>query len=199
MLQDDLMQAVLEETQLEDGEYRQETVTGAFGKLEVARTVFRSCCFAGSDLSDTSFVDVVFEDCDFSQCHWVNGYFRGCTFLRCRGDGINFNGAFFKQTALRESTFIYANFGQAHWESAAIAHCTLDHAALNEMVCKKLTWEQVSLRDVDFFRTKLKGMDLSSCTLEGITVSDRFTELRGVKLDPLQAVEIASLLGVRFV
>lgn len=43
----------------------------------------------------------------------------------------------------------------------------------------------------------LRGMDLSTCEISGIMVSDHFQELKGVKIDPLQAVDIARMLGVQ--
>ena len=42
----------------------------------------------------------------------------------------------------------------------------------------------------------MKGVDLSDCVIAGITVSDDFRELAGLKISPMQAVDIAALLGV---
>ncbi|WP_257790929.1 hypothetical protein [Candidatus Formimonas warabiya] len=43
------------------------------------------------------------------------------------------------------------------------------------------------------------GIDLSDCTIDGIMVSDTHIELRGAKVNTVQAVEIAQILGVRVV
>ena len=40
-------------------------------------------------------------------------------------------------------------------------------------------------------------MDLSECAIDGIMVSDQFTELSGVKVSLLQAAELARLMGVK--
>lgn len=52
---------------------------------------------------------------------------------------------------------------------------------------------------VDFFRTMLRGMDLSDCTIDNIMVSDQYTELAGVKVNLFQAAELAKLMGVKVV
>ena len=52
---------------------------------------------------------------------------------------------------------------------------------------------------MDFFKTPLKGIDLSACEIGGIMVSDTYKELQGVKISPLQAVDIVHLLGVKII
>lgn len=48
----------------------------------------------------------------------------------------------------------------------------------------------------DFFRTPLKDLDFTTCTLEGISVSDGGSELQGAVVNLYQAAELARLLGV---
>ena len=55
---------------------------------------------------------------------------------------------------------------------------------------------QPFLAHVELCHTPLAGIDLSSCNIEGITVSDTCAELRGATIDALQASVVASLMGV---
>lgn len=48
-----------------------------------------------------------------------------------------------------------------------------------------------------FPATPLKGVDFSDCALEGITVSESLGELRGMKINPAQAVDLIPLLGIQ--
>ena len=70
---------------------------------------------------------------------------------------------------------------------------------MSEVKFKKITLNKVDLTKVDFFKTLLKGIDLSDCTIVGIMVSDTFTELRGAKVDMMQAIAIAQLFGVQVI
>ncbi len=60
-----------------------------------------------------------------------------------------------------------------------------------------LSPHRTGFQEVDFFRTPLKGVDFSDCALEGITVSESLGELRGMKINPAQAVDLIPLLGIQ--
>ncbi len=70
---------------------------------------------------------------------------------------------------------------------------------ITETSLKKTKFKNTDLRNTDFFKTSLKGVDLSECDIEGITVSENLNELKGLKISPLQSVEIAKMTGVEFV
>ena len=42
----------------------------------------------------------------------------------------------------------------------------------------------------------LKNADLSTCQIDGILLSDDYTELQGLTVSSLQAVGLAKLLGI---
>ena len=48
----------------------------------------------------------------------------------------------------------------------------------------------------DLFRANLKGVDLSGCILEGVTLSASCQELRGAKIHASQAAVVARILGI---
>lgn len=57
----------------------------------------------------------------------------------------------------------------------------------------------MNLSRVDFFKTQLEGIDLSDSNIEGIMVSDTFRELRGLKIGPMQAMDLVRFLGVKII
>ncbi len=61
-----------------------------------------------------------------------------------------------------------------------------------------LSPHRTGFQEVDFFRTPLKGVDFSDCALEGITVSESLGELRGMKINPAQAVDLIPCWGYSF-
>ena len=73
----------------------------------------------------------------------------------------------------------------------------LRRAVLAEADVAGLSPHRTGFQEVDFFRTPLKGVDFSDCALEGITVSESLGELRGMKINPAQAVDLIPLLGIQ--
>ena len=67
------------------------------------------------------------------------------------------------------------------------------------MRTKRLRLEDCDLTRAEAFRTRLSGVDLSSCIITTLRVSDTFAELRGAKLGIDQAPEIMALLGIKLV
>ena len=72
-------------------------------------------------------------------------------------------------------------------------------AFLSELKLKKLKFAYCDLTRADFFRTPLKGMDLSTCTISGIALSDDRHEITGAKISAAQAIDVALMLGVKIV
>ena len=66
------------------------------------------------------------------------------------------------------------------------------------MECRLDRWTAggCDLSEVSFFRTPLKGVDLSTCAIDGITVSETFSELKGLTVGAHQTVGLAGLLGI---
>ena len=72
--------------------------------------------------------------------------------------------------------------------------CSLSHAKI-----RQCTFRRDDFSQTDFFKTPLKGVDLSDCIIDGILTSEARTELAGLKISAAQAVYIASMLGVKIV
>ncbi len=70
---------------------------------------------------------------------------------------------------------------------------------MSELKFKGIKLNRINLTHVDFYKTPLKGIDLSDCAIEGIMLSDTYAELRGAKINMFQAAEIARLFGVQVV
>jgi len=63
----------------------------------------------------------------------------------------------------------------------------------------KLKLAACDLTRAELAHTSLKGVDLSGCEIAGLRVSSTFAELRGARVSPEQAVQLAGLLGVEVV
>ena len=61
---------------------------------------------------------------------------------------------------------------------------------------RRVEFDDVRFAGTSFFRASLNGVDLSSCRLADIVLSDTMEELRGCSMDLFQAAGIARRLGV---
>ena len=57
--------------------------------------------------------------------------------------------------------------------------------------------EIARLTGAELFRTSLTGMDLTSCTLDRIVLSETCRELKGALINAAQAAVVARILGIR--
>ncbi len=66
--------------------------------------------------------------------------------------------------------------------------------ALTAVAFKDVAFSRCDLTQCEITNTSLKGLDLRSCSLSGMAVVPEC--LRGAVVTPLQAVELAGLLGL---
>ena len=163
-----------------------------FHGVQFVRCGFAHCDFSHVELEKVKFINCDFSGCDFSESDW-----KKCQIQDCKGDRADFAGSLFRETIVNGSSCCYTDFSRCAWQDSALVCCILKEAALRGNRLKKLKLKQVNLTRADFFRTSLSGVDLSECTIGGITVSDSLQELQGVKIDPMQAVDLVPLLGVK--
>ena len=65
---------------------------------------------------------------------------------------------------------------------------------LNERF-KNIIFQQVDLTQAQFFKTSLKGIDLSDSKIEGLAIS--LEDIRGAKINQFQAIDLLYLIGVK--
>ena len=200
MLSEDMAEAAGREYPILDKIYEDQTVIRVSGKrVEFDSVKFVRCRMEECDFSGASFCNVIFDKCDFSNCSFRDTYWKNVNISDSKGDGSQFCNSTFKWVKLLDSQFHYGNFSTAFWEFGEIRGCNFRESFMSEVKFKKTVFSSTDLAGTDFFRTPLKGMDLSECVIDGIMVSDQFTELAGVKVSLLQAAELARLMGVKIV
>ena len=81
----------------------------------------------------------------------------------------------------------YVGFNQCDLKSGSLESCQFAYTV----------FDACNLKEAEFYRTSLKGTDLSNCDISGIRISPiTGCELRGAAVTSLQALELAHLLGV---
>ncbi len=199
MFIEDLRNAASNETEINDAFYENEIVNMNVEKVILENSTLLKCQFLESDLEGSEFIDVTFESCNFSNSKFKKTYFKNCHFVNCKMDGINLGTASFKNCKFEECSLAYANLVSTLWEYTELRDCDCKQSFFSEATLKKPVFKNVNFTSVDFFKTKLKGIDLSECIITNIMVSDTFSELAGAKVTMYQAAELATLLKVLIV
>ena len=148
------------------------------------------------DFTGALFVDIAFEGCDFSNSIFDSAAFTRCTFNDCKFAGASFTEALWEQVAAKDCTFAYGAFNRCLWKSVRAHTCDFSSADMTEMELHGISLADDRFVGTNFFRTKLVGLDFTSCQLEGIAISDAMTEVYGAKLGLCQAAALARRLGV---
>ena len=68
--------------------------------------------------------------------------------------------------------------------------------AVLELHLSGVVFDRANLTGAELFRTPLTGMDLTTCTLDGIVLSQTCAELKGAKIHAAQAAVVARILGI---
>lgn len=161
-----------------------------------AGMIFESCRLPGSVLRRASFVDVRFVNCDFSNCQLEEAYFNRCELISCKWIGAGAEGGTFRDTRIFEVNSQYCNLDHSLFDHARLERCDLEHAYLTRCRVKTLELEGCRLIQTSVHQTPLQGLDLSSCEVGGLVLSENFSELRGAKVRADQALELSRLLGI---
>lgn len=164
------------------------------------RMEFRRCQFDGVRLSGcrfdrSDFVDVVFSGCGLSGAELSGCSFLRCRFENCKGVGTAFVHSPMRHVAFEGGPFRMANFSETTFKTVRFSGCDLTESVFLQCIPQGLAFDSCKLININFCRTRLAGLDLSSNQLEGILVAG--DELRDAVVSPLQAVELARLLGIK--
>lgn len=168
----------------------------ALGRLGFSRCILEGCRFQNADLTRASFADCLLKNCDFSGAKLWEGYFSRCRLQSCRALGADFAESRLFSVVFSGCQLRYACFDRTRWdrvlaEDTCLAECMVTRAAL-----KRLSFAGADLSGACFTGTPMKGLDLRGCTVTNLSCSEDNRELRGVVADPLQAAELARLLGI---
>lgn len=168
----------------------------SFAELEVSSGRFSNCQFFNCDFTGALFVDIAFEGCDFSNSIFDSAAFTRCTFNDCKFAGVSFTEALWEQVSAEGCTFAYGAFNRCLWKSVRAHTCDFSSADMTEMELHGISLADDRFVGTSFFRTKLVGLDFTSCQLEGIAISDAMTEVYGARLGLYQAAALTRRLGV---
>ena len=135
-------------------------------------------------------------DCDFSNSNLSDTYFKCCSFHKCKAVGADFYGSRINHVTFFECNFCETGFDATHISFVKMENADFTDAGFSKSRFANLEINQVCFRKASFFKTSLKNVDFSTCNIEEITISDTMEELRGIKVNMIQAVDLVKRLGI---
>lgn len=164
--------------------------------MQFSAVIFENCMFQDCSFEKGEFTDIIFRSCDFSNCGLEDCYFNRTEFISSKGVGTRYCGSTMLHTRISDCNFRYANFDGSKMEYMNFTGSQLDGGFLTQCRMKEIMWNQVNLDNASFFKTMMKGMDFTTCSIHGLVLSDECRELKGAVVDLYQAAELAKYLGV---
>lgn len=187
--------AMLLNDDVEGRSFEHDELTDAAGdRLDFACCRFVRCHIEPDGIKWISFKDCVFENCDLSGAMLRKASFLRVEFRDCRMVGGDFSETSLQSVLFQASQMKYANFSRAKMNCVRFEECVMDNAAFYECKNKAVAFAGGSLVEAELGGMPLKDLDLRSTDIRGIRVVGG--ELRGAIVSPVQAMELARILGV---
>lgn len=101
-----------------------------------------------------------------------------------------------QHVSFTDGYFTGAGFDASRMSYIMGNHTDFTEAGFSQCKFTNTDWMNVCFQKVEFFKTSLKDMNFSSCNIEGIIISDNMSELKGMKVNLFQAVDLAKRLGI---
>jgi len=160
------------------------------------QVVFENCRLTGCSFCRTHLADVIFKSCDLSNSDFSDSSFDSCELSSVKGLGANFSESYIQNVTMRDCNLKYTNFNSAQLHKVSMSECDLSESFISSCKLKSVFFHEVLFIKATFFKTPLKGLDFTSCQLDGIVLSSEGTELKGILVTYSQAAELARLLGI---
>ena len=188
-------------TALDDhAEYFSASISGGELAKQIAASVLfeqvllRRMNFAQSRLPKLRLHDVQLENCDLTGAVWEYARLQRVAFHACRLTGAQLLEARCEDVVFLDCTLESAICASAAFKAARFENCQLREALFVEADLSQAVFRRCDLTRADLRGSRLAGADFRGSIIDGMQVGA--PELKGAIIDPAQAVQVVSLLGV---
>ncbi len=187
------------EDDLSDCSFKSQLVEGVTrSNLSVSSCRFSNCSFIKSQFKKGQFSDIVFSYCDLSNIQFTGSSFHRVEFIGCKLTGTVFADATFHQLFFKECRGEYVNMSGSKQRHVFYQNSNLRGGAFDNCKWGNIYFEKCNLIEAEFYQTPLKDIDLSDSEIAGLRINAiPWTELRGVEVTSLQALDFVNLLGIK--
>jgi uncharacterized protein YjbI with pentapeptide repeats len=153
------------------------------------RVEFDHTRFRGPQLSD-----IRFDGCNFANARWEGPIAHRIELIGCKLTGFSTFEGHFQDILFQDCKGDLAAFRFAKFRAARFENCLLAEADFGNTDLSGSVFVNCDLRNAQMSGAILYGVDVRGSNIEGIRVGAK--ELKGAIVDPVQAVELARILGI---
>ena len=157
---------------------------------------FENCHFIHCHFSNCDFIDTEFISCDFSNSENDHGYYCHVLFKRTKLLGTAFNECLFQYVQFDDCLARYMSICDTQCKTVLLEQSDFQEAYFETNTFKDVSFKNLNLFKTTFFTPSLRIIDVSESIIAGLVISDTFAEIRGAKIDFMQAVDLVRFLGV---
>ncbi len=191
-----LLEAVEQDLPLEQVRFSSLTFTGlSLHGLSLSGCRLERCRFLDCKLPHSSLVDTTIDRCDFSNADLSRSDLHRVQVENSKWLGVQLQESTLFDVALQQVHAGYANFAGGRWRRVQAVDCQMEQASFQSLSHQHVRFAACSLRRSEWLHTRMKGLDLRTCGLDGLAVSGAW-ELAGAIVTPLQACDLSHYLGL---
>ncbi|HEY3330891.1 MAG TPA: pentapeptide repeat-containing protein [Capsulimonadaceae bacterium] len=169
-------------------------------RKEARHVVVEGSVFELVDLTETRYEkldlsDVSLRKCDLANVAWDEFEARRVVFEGCRLLGAKFIEGVFKDVRFNDCHAQFAQMRYGTLAGAWFSACDLRDADFSGADLTGATFEECNLTGASFLNAKCGGVDIRSSSMERLQIGP--TELRGLVVTPIQAIQLAAVFGLR--
>jgi len=97
---------------------------------------------------------------------------------------------------LEQGRFSAANWNQSRLREVRFSSSALTGSFFSRCTFTGVEFQQCDLNQVNFFHTPLEHVDLTTCTIDALVLSEHCDELKGAVVDLYQAAELSRRMGL---
>ncbi len=171
-----------------------ELVKQSASSVTFEQALLRRVNFTQSRLPRLRLFDVQLDTCDLTGAIWEQARCKRTAFRDCRLMGVQLLEAHCEDVVFHDCTLEGAVLAAAHFKAARFENCNLREAVFTEADLGHVVFRNCDLTHADLRGSQLGGADLRGSRIDGMQVGAQ--ELKGAVIDPAQAVQVVSLLGL---
>lgn len=163
-------------------------------RLHLDHCIFKNVTFSNCEFDHCDLIDVIFDHCDLSNISMYEGGIHRTHFNHCRMSGSDFSSSVLQNVHFDKVLGKYMNFSFGTLKYTDIDHSDLEFASFNGCTFKDLKFDESNLNRNEFINTILDKVDVSTCTIEELTITA--DSIKGLKVSSAQALDLSRVLGL---